>query len=135
MAIITVMVFFISDRVLKYFLINNTAIKNKGIAFGISIPENLNFIFYIILFIIIIFLTHWLIKSWLAKKRLEVIALLLIIVGAASNIIDRIKYGAVIDFIDLKFWPVFNIGDMMIVSGVILLIINFSLCQKYFQPQ
>jgi signal peptidase II len=38
--------------------------------------------------------------------------------GATSNLIDRFRHGAVIDFIDLGFWPVFNLADVAIVFGL-----------------
>jgi len=47
----------------------------------------------------------------------------LIIGGAVGNLIDRIAYGNVIDFIDLGFWPVFNIADSSITIGSILLVL------------
>ena len=50
------------------------------------------------------------IKAWL---------LLAIIFGAISNLFDRIKYGYVIDYLDLKYFTVFNLADVMIVGGVI----------------
>lgn len=50
--------------------------------------------------------------------------LMLIFSGALSNIIDRLYFGCVIDFIDLKFWPVFNLADVYITIGGIMLIFN-----------
>ena len=41
--------------------------------------------------------------------------------GALGNLLDRLNYGYVIDFIDFKIWPVFNIADSAIVIGVLLL--------------
>jgi signal peptidase II len=41
--------------------------------------------------------------------------------GAIGNLLDRIRYGYVVDFIQLGFWPVFNIADSCIVIGIILL--------------
>jgi hypothetical protein len=59
--------------------------------------------------------------------------ILLILSGGISNIIDRIYFGCVIDFIDLKFWPVFNLADVFIVIGAIFLILNsFSKKQTNF---
>jgi signal peptidase II len=40
--------------------------------------------------------------------------------GAGSNVIDRLRRGAVVDFIDLKVWPVFNLADVAIVLGVLI---------------
>jgi lipoprotein signal peptidase len=66
--------------------------------------------------------------------NLEFGALILIFSGGISNIIDRIYFGCVIDFIDLKFWPVFNFADIFITFGVVILI--FKLCPvKFSQPQ
>lgn len=39
--------------------------------------------------------------------------------GATGNLIDRLRYGSVIDFIDLRFWPVFNLADVAIVVGLL----------------
>lgn len=49
--------------------------------------------------------------------------LFLIILGAGSNLLDRIRYGWVIDYLDLKYFTVFNLADAMIVIGVLLFII------------
>ncbi len=46
----------------------------------------------------------------------------LIVLGAGSNLLDRIKYSYVIDYIDLKYFTVFNIADTMISLGVALLL-------------
>ena len=40
--------------------------------------------------------------------------------GAASNLVDRLRLGQIVDFIDLRFWPVFNLADVAIVAGVLL---------------
>jgi signal peptidase II len=45
----------------------------------------------------------------------------LILGGAISNLVDRFRVGYVIDFIDFRFWPVFNLGDTAITCGIILL--------------
>ncbi len=46
----------------------------------------------------------------------------LILAGAAGNLYDRVRYGYVIDFIDLRVWPVFNLADTAITAGVCLVI-------------
>lgn len=44
--------------------------------------------------------------------------------GASSNVLDRLRRGGVVDFIDLKFWPVFNLADVAIVLGVLIGALN-----------
>ena len=56
------------------------------------------------------------------KPRLTDIPVIAIFAGASSNIIDRIIHGGVIDFIDLKVWPSFNLADSLIFVGSALLI-------------
>jgi len=61
------------------------------------------------------------------KREFTALApLCLIILGAASNLFDRFKHGFVIDYLDLKYFTVFNLADAMIVTGVILLIIKLN---------
>ncbi|HXP94757.1 MAG TPA: signal peptidase II [Candidatus Binatia bacterium] len=57
-------------------------------------------------------------QSWLVR-----VALGGIVGGAAGNIADRLQHRYVVDFIDLRWWPVFNVADSCITIGVCLLII------------
>ncbi len=64
------------------------------------------------------------------RSRLAAVALGMIVGGALGNVIDRavrgdagFLHGSVIDFIDLQWWPVFNIADVGVVCGAILLVI------------
>lgn len=54
----------------------------------------------------------------------------LILGGAVGNWIDRVRVGAVIDFLDFRFWPVFNLADSAITAGVVLCMILFLKEQK-----
>jgi signal peptidase II len=54
-------------------------------------------------------------------------ALGLILGGAVGNLIDRVRLGYVVDFIDLRWWPVFNVADSAIVIGVALLVVHSAL--------
>jgi len=42
--------------------------------------------------------------------------------GALGNLLDRIRYGYVVDFLDFKFWPVFNVADSFITLGTIFMV-------------
>jgi signal peptidase II len=58
------------------------------------------------------------------------VALGLLIGGSASNLTDRIRLGHVTDFIDLRFWPAFNLADSFIVLGVLVLLAALLLPQR-----
>ena len=65
-----------------------------------------------------------------ANRLLVRIALGLLLGGAIGNLIDRIRFGEVVDFIDVGAWPVFNFADSAVVVGVILIIYYFLFGQK-----
>lgn len=84
---------------------------NQGIAFGVLSSDWWLIINLLILGVIFLF----------GKKKR---GSSLMIGGGLSNIFDRITRGGVIDFIDIKVWPVFNLADIFICLGVILLIFD-----------
>jgi signal peptidase II len=55
------------------------------------------------------------------------VALGLLIGGSTSNLIDRIRLGHVTDFLDLRYWPAFNLADSFIVIGVAILFVALML--------
>lgn len=134
MAIITfIAIFFVSlDRLLKIIALNYQYPKNiikdllqfnfvPNYYIAFSIPFTgilLNFLICIILF----FLFYYLIKKIKELNIYESSPLVFITLGTMSNLFDRLKYGYVIDYIDLKYFTIFNIADSMIVCGVFYLI-------------
>jgi signal peptidase II len=93
--------------------------RNTGIAF--SIPVN-KWLLYILIIIILLFLINLLIRAYQSKKFFTIAALTLVIMGALSNLIDRFKYGFIIDYIWIWILPIFNIADLMVVGGICLLL-------------
>jgi signal peptidase II len=65
-----------------------------------------------------------------ARHPILPVALGLLIGGSASNLVDRIRLGHVTDFIDLRFWPAFNLADSFIVLGVLVLLAALLLPQR-----
>lgn len=103
-----------------------THIRNSGAVFGIMRGAGSYFtIFSIIaaaiLVVVLYFTRH--------ASRLVKVSLGLVLGGAVGNLIDRLRYGSVVDFIDVGAtetvrWPCFNVADAAITVGVILLVVN-----------
>lgn len=82
---------------------------------------------------VVVFLLHWMYKE---ENRWKVFGLGLIIGGALGNVVDRIRAGAVLDFLDFHYksmhWPAFNLADTFICIGAFLLIwLEISAKQNY----
>lgn len=71
---------------------------------------------------IILSLIYYLARAWQGGQRKTAVCLLAVIMGASSNLFDRLKYGFVIDYFDLKYFTIFNLADAAVVSGVFLLL-------------
>lgn len=104
------------DKVLSF-----TYVENYGAAWGIF--NKYDIILKILIPIFILAIIVFLVLS--KPTKLEVTAGSLVVGGAIGNYIDRIIRGYVVDFIDFKFWPVFNFADICIVIGCIMLMISF----------
>ena len=104
---------------------NITHVRNKGAAFGIlsTLPEFWRSAFFITVTLVAVAAISALIMK--THERLLVYAFSLIAGGAIGNVVDRIRYGEVVDFIQwyikLYYWPSFNVADSAISIGVVLL--------------
>jgi signal peptidase II len=100
-----------------------TYIQNPGMAFGISIGNKTLFTMFSIVASVVIFI--YLLKTRGDQKYVK-LALSFILGGAVGNLIDRVFYGSVVDFVDVGIgdlrWPVFNVADAAVTVGMIILI-------------
>jgi signal peptidase II len=102
-----------------------TMVWNRGVTFGLLAGEGpLNHLILAVLAAAIaLFLLRWMAR---AETRLVAAALGAVIGGAVGNIIDRLRFGAVVDFVDVHAWGwhwyVFNLADAAIVCGVAVLL-------------
>jgi len=145
MAIFIIIAVFLTslDRFLKFIAINNffdtpqkiivnflnlKFVKNYNIAF--SLPVN-GLILNFIIILIIIGLLYSLIYLIKKQNYKQSTYLIFIIFGAISNLLDRLEFGFVIDYFDLKYFTVFNLADMMIVGGVIGILFGIIKSKKY----
>ncbi len=123
------LLFFIIDRALKYLAAttideSREVIKsifwfgyypNDGIGFGIPVPSLPTFI---ILIVVLAGIAYWMFLGWRSQQINIIWGTTLIFVGALSNLIDRMIYGHVVDYLNLFDWSIFNIADLMIFIGV-----------------
>jgi signal peptidase II len=97
-----------------------TYIQNFGAGFGILQQQQWILIFISIIVVGVIFYYFDRVKE---KEKLLQILIGFILGGTIGNLIDRIAYGFVIDFIDFRIWPIFNVADSFVTIGVIGLIV------------
>lgn len=95
-----------------------TFYRNPGAAFSLLAHKRIFFILITLTVLAVILYYHFRLPE---DKKLARTALALQFGGALGNLVDRIHTGYVIDFLDFRVWPVFNIADSAIFIGVILL--------------
>lgn len=142
-SLIVILIVVISDQLSKYYIshvllpqmsvpvipqiFHITYILNAGAAFGIL--ENKRLLFIIIALFILAGVGYFY-RKIPQQYRLFRLGIGLMAGGAIGNLIDRIATGYVIDFFDFRIWPVFNIADMAIVCGVIMMIYTILFMKK-----
>ncbi|MGI5838402.1 MAG: signal peptidase II [bacterium] len=94
-----------------------TYIRNPGAAFGLLAHKTPLFIGITVAVVVILAVFS---RRLTAGRRLPAGALGLLLGGALGNLYDRIVAGTVVDFLDFRIWPVFNLADTAIVVGVFL---------------
>jgi len=95
-----------------------TYVNNSGAAFSLLRGRTS---FFIIVTLLAMFLAVYFYfrveKKWVLLR----LGIALAIGGALGNLIDRVRFGQVVDFFDFRIWPVFNIADCAVVVGVLLI--------------
>lgn len=135
---------FIVDRLTKYLAIvklpgegvfvstflNLKLFLNPHLA--LSLPLS-NALVIVLSLIILTLLIYFLLKKGFGNSTPTLLMLGLIIIGAGSNLLDRLRFGGVIDFINFSYFPAFNLSDAYISLGAILLLImlNKRPCQNF----
>lgn len=142
--ILTGIIVLIADQAVKFFLVSFlkpsetipiiknifhiTLVFNTGCAFGLFRDQSV--LFFITAALIAIILLIYFLQSVKTAKIFSELAATLIIAGSLSNLIDRFRCGYVIDFLDFRVWPVFNLGDTAITIGVSIFILQLLIKRK-----
>lgn len=103
-------------------VLHATLVHNTGIAFGFFRDQGVVFIIIpVIAIILLIVNVYYYRQNNEVLNRGYIIAFSLILGGAMGNLFDRIVYGYVVDFIDFRIWPVFNVADSAITIGAVII--------------
>ncbi len=127
------------DQITKQLVLNNlgigaswpddgffrfTFVRNDGTAFGFFQDNGtlLTFVSIGAVALIVYFYREAVMVSWFTRTALG-----LPLGGALGNLVDRFRHGYVVDFLDVGPWPIFNIADSVIITGIVALIAYFTL--------
>jgi signal peptidase II len=108
-------------------------VLNPGAAFGFlaTLSEQVRNPLFILISVVAVILIIFYHTRYLRSHRLVSVALGLVLGGAVGNLIDRLRYGMVVDFLDVHVgqyhWPAFNVADSAISIGVSLMILDVLL--------
>lgn len=135
--VVTALIVFVLDRVIKelavrfltqdILLIDGfakiTYSQNTGVAFGVQLP----FLAQLILVPALLVGGFYLVTKYLKLESIFVqIVIGAVVGGAISNYVDRILHGYVIDYISIWIWPVFNLADIAISIGILLIVLFYG---------
>lgn len=95
-----------------------TYVRNPGGAFGL-LPQGQALFLLAALTVFFALIGYWVFRR--PQGRLVALGLGLVLGGTAGNLIDRLFYGKVIDWLDFQIWPVFNVADSALVVGIAVL--------------
>lgn len=119
---------------------NLTLVFNRGAAFGMfsALPDSFRKIVLLIVSLIAVGVVIVLLVRDARGDAWSQFALALILGGAAGNAVDRVRFDAVVDFLDFYVtdyhWPAFNIADSAISLGVMILLLRMVVPQKSSEP-
>lgn len=110
------------DAIEVFPFLHLVSVRNTGAAFGMF--KGLSNTFFITISIFAIIFVIW----FLIRNMYSYFGLSLVLGGAAGNLIDRILYGQVVDFIDFSIgrfhWPAFNVADSSLTIGIIIIFLQ-----------
>lgn len=109
-------------------LLNITYLRNRGAAFSFLSDASWRLPFFLIATVIAVIAILVAFKKLRDDQRFAAVSLTMILAGAVGNLIDRVRMGEVIDFLDVYWkshhWPAFNVADSAICVGVAMLALD-----------
>ena len=123
---------FLGESVPEHWWVRLTHTENTGSAFGLFADQTL---FLIVGSFVAIAIMLYLFRLFGTSSILLRVSFSLQMAGGSSNLVDRIRFGEVTDFIDLRVWPIFNIADSAVVIGIIILAVVVLFQEKILRHE
>ncbi|MCA1796993.1 MAG: signal peptidase II [Geobacteraceae bacterium] len=116
------------SRTLIEHYLNLVYVQNTGAAFGIFADSAMRVPFLSGIAVLAVGVILWIMPRLGREQRWQKLGLMLVVPGAIGNLIDRVRFGYVIDFIDVHWyqyhWPAFNVADSAITVGVVFMLVD-----------
>ncbi|MHB8572051.1 MAG: signal peptidase II [Candidatus Dormibacteria bacterium] len=103
--------------------------ENAGAAFGIL--PGATWLFLVVTVLVVVVVARFM---WTTRSRAGLAALGLVLGGTLANAWDRLLFGRVLDYVDIRVWPVFNAADAAITIGIATLLVGSLLPQARAEP-
>jgi len=116
------------SRTLIEHYLNLVYVQNTGAAFGIFADSAMRVPFLSGIAVLAVGVILWILPRLGREQHWQKLGLVLVVPGAIGNLIDRVRFGYVIDFIDVHWyqhhWPAFNVADSAITVGVVFMLVD-----------
>jgi signal peptidase II len=119
------------ERIVVPHVLSLTVLRNTGVAFGLLSGLGPTAVVALALTVLGVLLYNR--AAWSATESGQW-GLGLMIGGAVGNIVERVRFGYVLDYVDLHIWPVFNLADAAVVIGAGLLLVGLSRPRSHRRP-
>ncbi len=110
------------DRATKLLALQGVHERNYGLLFGLLASSEHRWLFVAIIILVLFFFVYVLSLREVRKSALLMLGLFLMMAGLVGNLLDRIFYGFVVDFIPFKDWTTFNLADISIAVGSVIVL-------------
>lgn len=117
-------IFFLRGANREFSFVHLNLFENHGLVFSLPAP---NWVSLLVMCVAMIFVAGIFVRAVQQQKRNVALAMTFIFLGALSNVLDRLTYGFVIDFVSFGRWfPIFNLADVMIAVGLVWWVRNLT---------
>ncbi len=120
--VLIALIILVLDRLSKVAALQGAHEKNYGLLFGLFASAEFRWLFVAVIIWVLCFFIYVLLLEEVHKNKLLLLGLLLMMTGLLGNLLDRILYGFVVDFISLGNLTTFNLSDVSITAGSLIVL-------------